>query len=232
MSRGAWRCLNALRWYARGNSECWPKQATLAKKLGCGLRTVKRHIEELRGLGLVTSTQRPNSSCKYLLSTGLSTEMALPNGTPGGTPTIKLSELKVLNHSKRAPMTDNTFPRPEASKLRTIIEICGFVPTTEILAKLKRKADFYAVTGFVVVAHIDRAWRKVQGTSDRPRSIGWIFAVVENACKLRDVPIAEPEAKPMARAAAAHNAPDAQGRYFGPTEIDIAALAEGKRMIR
>src|SRR5580704_1314826 len=55
-----------------------------------------------------------------------------------------------------------------------------FEATPELIARLERKAKFYGKTGFQVCAAIERAVRKVQGTSNIPQGLGW-FVKVRNA---------------------------------------------------
>jgi len=42
------------------------------------------------------------------------------------------------------------------------IEATGIEATGDLLTKLSRKAQFYRVTGFVVAAHIGRAWNRIR----------------------------------------------------------------------
>ena len=47
-----------LRWYARNACSCWPGQVTLAKASGRSDRTIRAHLSELEGVGLITINQR------------------------------------------------------------------------------------------------------------------------------------------------------------------------------
>ncbi len=101
LSRGARRTLQALHWFFNGKTECWPRQQTIARRVGCGLRSVKRYLDELRDAGVIESHQRPNSACVYHLvdckELALPEEIGTPGGTPVGTPTMKEVEVKPLN---------------------------------------------------------------------------------------------------------------------------------------
>jgi DNA-binding transcriptional regulator LsrR (DeoR family) len=109
LSNGALRCLEALKYYCRGKDNCWPKQETIAKQMGCSLRSVTRYIEELRVSGDVTSNRRPNTSCMYQLRGAL----ALPEtfGTSVGTsvalPPIKLYERSTLKTPSSNPWRED-----------------------------------------------------------------------------------------------------------------------------
>jgi DNA-binding transcriptional ArsR family regulator len=48
----------ALADHANKNGLCWPKMETLAKILGCSVRTVQRHMHTLKELGLVEFVNR------------------------------------------------------------------------------------------------------------------------------------------------------------------------------
>jgi hypothetical protein len=57
-------------------------------------------------------------------------------------------------------------------------------PTHQIMKKLRRKADYYRVNGFVVAAHIARAWKSIRNSpSSQPQELNWFLVVVENALK-------------------------------------------------
>ena len=67
MSRGAVRCLEVLKRFARGKKNCWPEQAQLARAMDCSERAVRNYLNELRDAGRIVSKRRPNSSCMYEL---------------------------------------------------------------------------------------------------------------------------------------------------------------------
>lgn len=63
MTRGAIQLLKLLRSYGRA----FPFQATLAAKLGCTERTVRRYVQELSESGLLIVQKRGHSSAEYQL---------------------------------------------------------------------------------------------------------------------------------------------------------------------
>ncbi len=58
LSNAASRVYAALDEYARDKGVCWPKQKTLAARIGCSVRHLQRCIAELAGAGLCR-TERP-----------------------------------------------------------------------------------------------------------------------------------------------------------------------------
>jgi hypothetical protein len=74
------------------------------------------------------------------------------------------------------------FPEAEGAAVKRAVENCGREANAVLFQKLARKAQFYGVTGFVIAAHILRAWRLVERRpADHPQSDAWIVTVVENA---------------------------------------------------
>jgi len=56
----------ALADYANNKSGlCWPKMETLAKTLGCSVRTVQRHLHLLRELGLLEFVERRRNAGRF-----------------------------------------------------------------------------------------------------------------------------------------------------------------------
>jgi hypothetical protein len=92
------------------------------------------------------------------------------------------SQSTTVEISRAAAETDSTESYSEVARqtLMRQIRLYGFEPSRVLLEKLYRKAAFYGVTLFEVSAHLERAWRKVANTSNRPRTEGWLLAVVEN----------------------------------------------------
>src|SRR5579864_4266008 len=91
--------------------------------------------------------------------------------------------LDKTNQSKsetRSATECSDYENAQTKTLARHIEGCGFEATDDLIEKLMRKARFYGANGFVVAAAIDRAWRKVEGTSNRPEKPAWLLAVVEN----------------------------------------------------
>lgn len=64
MTRGAARLLRVLQQYGE---RVFPKQDTLADRLGVGLRTINRYIHELKEAGLLAVEQRGPTSSTYSL---------------------------------------------------------------------------------------------------------------------------------------------------------------------
>lgn len=61
LSHPAYRTLMLLLYYARQDDHCWPGQKEIASRLGCNLRTVQRHLDELHDLGLISIERRGNN---------------------------------------------------------------------------------------------------------------------------------------------------------------------------
>lgn len=57
ISKGAKLTYARLCRYAGKNGQCFPKQSTLAKELGCSTRTMSRYLRELRDCGLIESVR-------------------------------------------------------------------------------------------------------------------------------------------------------------------------------
>lgn len=124
LSRGAYRCLKAVKSYdfqKRGWS-C-PSHNTLSKDLSVSTRQIKRYIAELTKKSYVFPRRRPNSSSLYHFGYGkpqnvptVGTEN-VPAGVPADVPTIQL----VLKHHNGTPAT--LTKKPPAKEHRTIMEM-------------------------------------------------------------------------------------------------------------
>jgi hypothetical protein len=68
LSRGAQRCLDRLRFYARQTGRAFPFQDTLAVDLKRDVRTVQRYISELVDFGAVKVIRRQHHSAEYVVS--------------------------------------------------------------------------------------------------------------------------------------------------------------------
>ncbi len=80
LSRGCRDYIKALRYFCRGKDHCWPRQGTIASRLGCSKRQVRRYQTEAKEAGNVLSVKRrPNSSAVYTLQAEMSTPMSTPN---------------------------------------------------------------------------------------------------------------------------------------------------------
>jgi len=117
----------------------------------------------------------------------ISSSQPFQNSTTGipKTAHLKLREIGLIDAvaSKRVPLVvePSSWGQAEGAVVERHVRGCGFEPTNELMATLKRKASFYDVSGFVVAAAIERAWRRAQRTpSARPQRANWIAAVVEN----------------------------------------------------
>lgn len=75
MTSGARRCLNHLRTYGK---TAFPFQRTIARKLQCEVRTVKRYIQELRIEGFVEVFRRGSTSAVYVLTNQAFTNKNVP----------------------------------------------------------------------------------------------------------------------------------------------------------
>lgn len=205
LSRGASRCFNLLRSYLHGKDHCWPSQATLSARLHVDPRTIQRHLKELRAAGLVTSKQRGDGrSVLYTIvgaDVGADVGAEPPQATKQhagnqrdvrqnvGAETSHLS-LEVNPEENQEYQSEFTgvealterahFSSTETEAIeRHIGGYEGFEATPEVIGRLERKAKFYGKSGFQVCAAIERAVRKVQGTSNAPQSLGWFVKVVE-----------------------------------------------------
>lgn len=77
--------------YANGENEAWPGQELIAEEIGCGVRSVRRYIDELIAFGLIERTTRGLGQTNlYVLLTGqigLSRpDIAVPSGPDTGVP--------------------------------------------------------------------------------------------------------------------------------------------------
>lgn len=68
LSRGALRCLEQLKYYARQSGRAFPFQDTLARDLKRDSRTVRRYLFELVQTGHLQVIKRQHSSAEYVLS--------------------------------------------------------------------------------------------------------------------------------------------------------------------
>ncbi|MBZ5678230.1 MAG: helix-turn-helix domain-containing protein [Acidobacteriia bacterium] len=72
------------------------------------------------------------------------------------------------------------YVKAQTEAIATAVRACGFEPNPQLLGRLERKGQFYRVTGFRVAAAINRAYKRVEGTSNRPKTFAWFSTVVEN----------------------------------------------------
>ena len=159
----------------------------MAVDIGIGLRTLQRAIAELVRLEEIETVRRGPTSSLY----NLRRHKRRPQrgGSFGGSSQIPLfTENTSLESPTQSESTDQESSAIECESaeqkaLKTHVAGCGIKPTEDLIKELDRKARFYGVTGFRIAAAIDRAWRKVEGTSNVPRGPGWILAVVENELK-------------------------------------------------
>jgi Helix-turn-helix domain len=81
LSRGARACLKMLESHLGGKDYCWPSQATIARKMACSVRQVKRYIQELVKGQLVTSLRHTaKSPHTYKLQPKMAPSMSLYYG--------------------------------------------------------------------------------------------------------------------------------------------------------
>lgn len=68
LSHGAARLYLALDEYARDSGECWPSQKTLAKRMGCTVRSVQSYLAELCEAKMVSAKrQTAGGANRYFL---------------------------------------------------------------------------------------------------------------------------------------------------------------------
>jgi hypothetical protein len=67
LSAGALRLLAYLAWRQGNDGSCWPSLGRMQTDLGCGERTVQRHLRELEEAGYLVTTRRPGRSNTYSL---------------------------------------------------------------------------------------------------------------------------------------------------------------------
>jgi hypothetical protein len=72
------------------------------------------------------------------------------------------------------------YEKAQTEAIATAVRACGFEPNPQRLGRLERKGRFYGVTGFRVAAAINRAYKRVEGTSNRPKTFAWFSTVAEN----------------------------------------------------
>jgi len=250
VSRLALRCMAFL----TGINQERPTRARLASALKRSERTVKRAISELVEIQWITCVGGGNGTpSKINILNSVDWILARDSKTASDQPVLacdqekmacdqpilardwpRIRDKEVVLEPKQELQSwctgtsteiENSFSEIEHQRITAHIEGCGLKATSQLLSKLARKADYYGVNGFVIAAHIERARRNtVLAPSLKPQSPGWILAVVENACKMRQEQITKP--KPVA------SAPRIDGSYYGDPGINIAELAELKRMGR
>lgn len=191
LSRGARRCFETLQSFLKGKDHCWPGQAKIAERMGCSLRSVKTYLEELRQIGAITSKRRPNSSCMYTIELGF----ALPKmgvALPVALPEVQIctSTISSLTEEKHETQSESvcrdtvneppSFSHAEAEAIQRHVRATGHEPDARLMGELQRKAQHFRRNGFQIAAAIERGWRKVQGGSNAPRSLGWFVRCVEN----------------------------------------------------
>ena len=96
LSRGARRTLQALQYFFNGKPECWPRQETIARRVRCDVRTIKRHIAELRCAGVLEIRRRANQSCVYTLCKEMSLPFLEGTNVPSVVPSVVPSTFKEL----------------------------------------------------------------------------------------------------------------------------------------
>lgn len=82
--RGPKDCLSYLQSLAKFSGRAFPKQQTIADKLGVDLRTVSRYIRYLRDSGWLTVKKRQHSSAEYVLRQDIQTRQNVRSGVVSG----------------------------------------------------------------------------------------------------------------------------------------------------
>jgi Helix-turn-helix domain len=126
LSRGALRCLDRLKYYARQSGRAFPFQDTLARDLKRDSRTVRRYIFELVQTGHLQVLKRQHSSAEYVLSDVLSDV---------------LSGDFILTEAKTLKLTSGATPRKppkiaERIRIDTRFEIGGKVADERLIIRL------------------------------------------------------------------------------------------------
>jgi hypothetical protein len=115
LSRGAYRCLKAIKAYdfQRRGWSC-PGHDTLAKDLCVSERQIKRYVAELTRKSYVFPKRRPNSSSLYYFGCEKGQNVPtkgtenVPTGVPADVPTIQLFLMPPNDLRKKPPATELT----------------------------------------------------------------------------------------------------------------------------
>lgn len=119
LSRGAYRCLKAIKAYdfmKRGWS-C-PGHDTLAKDLRVSERQIKRYVAELTRKSYVFPKRRPNSSSLYYFGCEKGQNVPtkgtqnVPTGVPADVPTIQLFLMPPKGLPQNTPRKETAVPEP------------------------------------------------------------------------------------------------------------------------
>lgn len=191
LSRGAGELREFLREKARGIGdsrvgESWWSQEKIAEQLRVSVRTIGRRVAELVAACEIESERRGSTSNVYRLrhlpmqQMGFEFSDVRSDQTNCPNATIILNLPKGKTPSKPPAIEPAAFEETQTQAIEAHVRVSGLEPTAGLLRKLARKARFYGVNGFRIAATIERAWRKVEGTSNIPQGVGWVLAVVEN----------------------------------------------------
>ena len=77
-------------------------------------------------------------------------------------------------------LIEPAYEKAQTEAIATAVRACGFEPNPQLLGRLERKGRFYGVTGFRIAAAINRAYKRVEGTSNQPKTFAWFSTVAEN----------------------------------------------------
>jgi hypothetical protein len=94
LSRGARRLFDLLQSYARHSGRAFPFQKTLAGRMECADRTIRRYINELVAGGMLAVRKRQHSSAEYVIQTGQNVRSGVRSGVRSERPFISVSEKK------------------------------------------------------------------------------------------------------------------------------------------
>jgi hypothetical protein len=225
ISRGARQCFEYLR---KRGTRAFPFQETIARELGCKERQVRNYLFELKSAGVLVVKKRQRSSAEYVLDRQLFASLIAGLGAQNcrsDAPHL-ITELKILERTTQShPATPGTsvFSESERSAIERAVALTGFQANPSLIAKLKRKAEFYRADGYVIAAHIQRAWSKVERRPTTwPQSEHWFPAVVENALAPTGDTSRYDELEPQTRKnVSAANKPHEERVFSQPAEVCV-----------
>lgn len=110
MSRGARECLRYLASLDSAGGSVFPLQRTIAKRLGCDVRSVKRYVRELRKAGCIVIQRRGRTSAIYEIQKGQFVPSSVPSSVPSGR---RYKEVCLVSPERKPPCQELNFIIPE-----------------------------------------------------------------------------------------------------------------------
>lgn len=151
--------------YAWDDGECFPSQETLATDLGISKRTLKRDLDELRELGLITWEQRgykKSNLYSILLNTDLSTRVDKYDNSSGenekddlpdmSSQKVELTDMTPKNQGDKTNMSTSDLPNMatnDMTNMSTILDSSYYTQNTDTQSfslRRKRKNDNDEIT--------------------------------------------------------------------------------------